>query len=115
MSYNSAYCSVVKASAGTAFQIPLVSTENMQQTIANIKKLGFQAVGLAADGAQPISGEAFAGPTLLIVGNEAQGVAPAARALCDKMLSIPMRGGAESLNVAASAAVALYAWSTRQQ
>ena len=105
--------SVIKASAGTAFQIPLVSMDNMQQTIAQLKKTGFSVYGLAADGKCALPQERFEGPTLLVLGNEAHGVAPAARALCDRTLSVPIGKNVESLNVAASAAIALYAWSLK--
>jgi len=105
---------VIKASAGMAFQLPLVATDNPQQTLAKLKNKGMRVYGLAAQGATPIGEEPFDAPTLLVLGNEATGVAPAARALCDTMLAIPIAPQAESLNVAASAAVALYAWSTRQ-
>ena len=104
---------VVRASAGMAFRVPLVVLDNMQQAIAELKKKGFVVYGLAAQSKHPVAGEPFAAPALMIFGNEAHGVAPAARALCDTMLSIPMSPRAESLNVAASAAVALYAWSLR--
>ena len=82
---------------------------NPQQTIAALKKKGVRVLGLAADGAVPLEQEPFSTPTMLIFGNEAEGVAPYARALCDAMLSIDIEPKAESLNVAASAAVALYA------
>lgn len=100
---------VIRASAGMAFQVPLVGTPNPQQTIAALKKKGVRVLGLAADGALPLKDEPFAGCSMLVVGNEAEGVAPYARALCDEMLSIDIEPKAESLNVAASAAVALYA------
>ncbi|HEY4501564.1 MAG TPA: 23S rRNA (guanosine(2251)-2'-O)-methyltransferase RlmB [Candidatus Paceibacterota bacterium] len=100
---------VVRASAGMAFQVPLVGVVNPQQTIAALKKKGVRVLGLAADGALPLEQEHFAACSMLIVGNEAEGVAPYARALCDEMLSIDIEPKAESLNVAASAAVALYA------
>jgi 23S rRNA (guanosine2251-2'-O)-methyltransferase len=102
---------VIKASAGSVFQIPLIAIQNMQQIIALFKKKGFRVYGLAADGGKSLSDEQFEGPTLLVLGNEAQGIVPAARVVCDEILSVPMAGGTESLNVAASAAVALYAWS----
>lgn len=101
--------SVIRASAGMAFQIPLVGVANPQQTIAALKKKGVKVFGLAADGAIKLGEEQFDAPTMLIFGNEAEGIAPYARALCDSMLSIDIEDRAESLNVAASAAVALYA------
>ncbi|MDB5225280.1 MAG: rRNA methyltransferase [Candidatus Adlerbacteria bacterium] len=105
---------VIRSSAGMAFQIPLVGVPNPQQTIAALKKKGVRVLGLAADGAVPLAQEPFKAPTMLILGNEAEGVAPYARALCDAMLSIDIEPKAESLNVAASAAVALYAARTRR-
>lgn len=101
--------SVIRASAGMAFQVPLVGVPNPQQTIAALKKKGARVLGLAADGAVRLEQEPFKQPTMLVLGNEAEGVAPYARALCDAMLSIDIESKAESLNVAASAAVALYA------
>ncbi len=101
---------VIRASAGMAFHIPLVVTDNPQQTLAQLKKKGVRIYGLAADGGTALVDEPFTAPTLVVVGNEAEGIAPYARALCDTMLSIDLEPEAESLNVAASAAIALYAW-----
>lgn len=104
---------VVKSSAGMAFRVPLVSVENSQQALALLKKKGVKVYGLAADAKQDIGDEAFDAPTMLIFGNEGEGIAPAARALCDTMLAIPLSPRAESLNVAASSAVALHLWSSK--
>lgn len=101
---------VIRASAGMAFQIPLVATDNPQQLLAQLKKKGMRVYGLAADGKRSLAEERFEAPTVLVVGNEAEGVAPYARALCDHMLAIDIEPHAESLNVAASAAIACYAW-----
>ncbi len=107
--------SVIRASAGMAFQVPLVGVPNPQQTIAALKKKGVRVLGLAADGKVALEQEPFVVPTMLVLGNEAEGVAPYARALCDAMLSIDIEPKAESLNVAASAAVALYAARLKRQ
>lgn len=103
----------IKASAGTAFSIPLVEMTNMQQALAQLKKKGVVVYGLEAGAKKPLQDEPFSAPTLLVLGNEAAGIAPAAKALCDHTLSIPLSAGVESLNVAASGAVALYAWRQR--
>lgn len=100
---------VIRSSAGMAFQVPLVGVANPQQTIAALRKKGVRVLGLAADGSVRLEQEPFKEPVMLVFGNEAEGVAPYARALCDAMLSIDIEPEAESLNVAASAAVALYA------
>ncbi len=104
---------VVKSSAGMAFRIPLVTVENTQQAIAQIKKTGVRVYGLAGDGKNSIVDEKFDAPSMFILGNEGQGIAQSARVVCDKILSIPLDSRAESLNVAASSAVALFAWSSQ--
>ena len=104
---------VIKASAGTAFSIPLVEVNTVQQDLSKLKKAGVKIYGLAGNAPRSVAEEAFVAPTMFVFGNEAHGIAPAARALCDHILSIPISPKAESLNVAASAAVALFAWGAR--
>ncbi len=106
---------VIKTSAGMAFRVPLVTLDNMQQGVALLKKKGVRVYGLTAGGKTSVTTEQFSTPSLFVLGNEAEGVAPAAKALCDTMLSIPINARAESLNVAASAAVVLYAWSAQHK
>jgi 23S rRNA (guanosine2251-2'-O)-methyltransferase len=104
---------VIKASAGMAFRVPLVTVENTQQALALLKKKGMRVHGLAGEAQKSVDGEPFAEPAVFVLGNESEGIPASARALCDQMLSIPLHSRAESLNVATAAAVALYAWSRR--
>ena len=104
---------VVKVSAGMAFKVPLVKVGNINQTIADLKKRGFWIYGLAGEGANSLPKEKFDAPAVFIVGNEGKGVREKTREACDVLLSIPMDPKCESLNAAASAAVALYAWSAQ--
>ena len=104
---------VLKVSAGMAFRIPLVSVSNEQQALADLKKRGFKVFGLSGEGVQTIVEEEFEHPTVFILGNEGSGIASNLKPLCDKVLKIPIHKKTESLNVAASAAVALFAWSAK--
>ncbi len=104
---------VIKASAGMAFRVPLVVVDNVQQAIAQLKKKGVRVHGLAGEASKNIDTEGFNEPALFVLGNESEGIPASARALCDQMLSVPMSSRAESLNVATSGAVALYAWSRK--
>ena len=104
---------VIKASAGMAFTLPLVSLDNIQQVVSDLKKRGFRAYGLAGDGKQSIEKEEFDKPSLFILGNESKGLPQKTSQICDRILSIPIEQKAESLNVAASAAITLYAWRTK--
>ncbi|HVU80131.1 MAG TPA: 23S rRNA (guanosine(2251)-2'-O)-methyltransferase RlmB [Candidatus Paceibacterota bacterium] len=106
---------VIKASAGMAFRVPLITVDNPQQALAALKKKGMRVHGLAGEAGKSIDGEPFAEPAIFVLGNESEGISGSARALCDQMLSIPLHSRAESLNVATAAAVALYAWSRRHQ
>lgn len=103
---------VLKVSAGMAFRIPLVSIAGYQQTLSDLRKRGFTVYGFEAGGT-PLAEEAFAAPSVFVFGNEGQGLPGAVRPLCDRTVAISMHPRAESLNVAAAAAAALYAWSTQ--
>jgi 23S rRNA (guanosine2251-2'-O)-methyltransferase len=104
---------VVKASAGMAFRVPLVSIGNVNQTVDTLAKMGFKTYGLAMNGTQNLAEEKFDAPTLIIVGNEGAGIRQKTLERCDVKLSIPMDPRCESLNASVSAAVVLYQWSTK--
>lgn len=106
---------VVKVSAGMAFQVPLVSISNVNETLRDLKKRGFWTYGLDGAAKQSIHDEKFDAPSAFILGNEANGVRQKTLEVCDIPLIIPMNSKCESLNVAASAAVALYAWSVHHK
>lgn len=106
---------VIKSSAGMAFSIPLVSVSNLQKTISDMKKEGYRVYGLAGEGKKSIVDESFPAKSLFIMGNESQGLPKSTVELCDALISIPIDSRAESLNVAAAAAVTLYQWRTKHQ
>ena len=86
----------VRASMGSIFSMPPVSGGPSQ--------LGRPVVGLAAHGGEPPDDEPVGA---LIVGSERHGLSDEAAAACDRLWTIPLAGEAESLNVAAAAAIAL--------
>jgi 23S rRNA (guanosine2251-2'-O)-methyltransferase len=102
---------VVKVSAGMAFRIPLVRIGNVNETIRDLKKRGFWIYGLEGDSKSSITREKFDAPAVFVLGNEGVGIRQKTKELCDVLLAIPMHPRAESLNVAASGAVALHVWS----
>jgi 23S rRNA (guanosine2251-2'-O)-methyltransferase len=104
---------VVKVSAGMAFRVPLVQIGNVNNTLEDLKKRGFWVYGLDGEAKQSIVDETFEKATALVLGNEGDGIRVKTLELCDIPVSIPMSPDCESLNVAASAAVALYAWSSK--
>ena len=104
---------VVKASAGMAFRVPLVSISNVNQAVDELRKLSFRSYGLAMDGSRALGDEKFDAPSLVIVGNEGEGIRQKTLERCDVHLRIPMDARAESLNASVSAAIVMYQWSLR--
>ena len=90
----------LRASAGAVFRVPLGEAAG-------------QRVGLVAHGGSPLGELEFGDPTVFVVGSEREGLPEDALARCDVVATIPTSGPAESLNVAAAGAIALYEWSRR--
>lgn len=105
---------VIRASAGSVFHLPLAEFADTAALLDQLNAAGYEI--WAADGAgEETWGSGLATPAALagrkiawVFGNEAHGVAPEILAAADHRLSIPIYGQAESLNVAAAAALCLY-------
>jgi RNA methyltransferase, TrmH family len=103
----------VRASAGSLFHLPVVVGVPLAAAAAGLRGAGLQV--LAADGRAPRrlddleSAGRLGQPTAWLFGNEAWGLPAGALALADEAVAVPIYGRAESLNLAAAAAVCLYA------
>jgi RNA methyltransferase, TrmH family len=100
----------VRASAGSLFHVDVVRGAPLEDVIDRFRAAGVTV--LAADGGGEAAldelGTELAGPVLWLFGNEARGVPAGLAARADARVRIPMRGRAESLNLAAAAAICLY-------
>ena len=100
----------VRASAGSLFHVDVVRGADLASLVPVLRDAGVTV--LAADGGGEAAldevGAQLAGPALWLFGNEARGVPGELVALADARVRIPMRGRAESLNLAAAAAICLY-------
>jgi 23S rRNA (guanosine2251-2'-O)-methyltransferase len=104
---------VVKASAGMVFTIPLVSIGNVNHTIQQLKESGFWIYGLDGEARTTVQEEQFEKPSVFILGNEGSGIRQKTLEHCDIPLRIPMVQHVESLNASVAAAIVCYAWSTK--
>ncbi len=108
---------VVRSTVGSLFHLPVVVERDLATALDAVRSAGLQV--LAADGGGDLElfdpGLDLAAPTAWLLGNEAWGLPPERRALADKVVSIPIYGRAESLNLATAAAVCLYASAQRQR
>ena len=102
----------VRASAGSLFHLPVVAGARLEDVVVTLREAGLRIV--AADGRtgrpldDPEVQARLAGPTAWMFGNEAWGLPPELVALADEPVAVPIYGRAESLNLAAAAAVCLY-------
>jgi TrmH family RNA methyltransferase len=102
----------VRATAGSLFHLPVVTGVSAAEAAAALRAAGLRI--LAADGRGSRSLDELAdagqlsGPTAWLFGNEAWGLPDDLRALADETVAVPIYGRAESLNLAAAAAVCLY-------
>lgn len=101
---------VVKVSAGMAFALPLISIGNVNTTLRDLKERGFWVYGLSGEGDTKLPDEEFTKPSVFVLGNEGRGLREKTEEVCDFTLSIPIENKVESLNVASSSAVVMYAW-----
>jgi len=109
----------VRASAGSLFHLPVVAGARLTDAVAAMRDAGLRIV--AADGRagryldDPDVQARLAEPTAWMFGNEAWGLPPELVALADEPIAVPIYGRAESLNLAAAAAVCLYASARAQR
>jgi TrmH family RNA methyltransferase len=109
----------VRASAGSIFHLDLVVADSVLDVIAACRSAGLQVLatsGAATDDLDElIDQQRLAAPTAWLFGNEAHGLAAEVVRACDLAVRVPIHGAAESLNLAAAAAVCLYSSARAQR
>jgi tRNA G18 (ribose-2'-O)-methylase SpoU len=101
---------VLRVSMGMALRLPVLASESLERDLARLgASWGFTTVATTLDPAAETL-DAFRRPErlALVFGSESAGLDPAWTSRCDRRLTIPMRPGAESLNVAIAAGIILY-------
>lgn len=99
---------VLRASAGTWFQLPLRSTDQFQEDLQQYQQQGIQLIATAAHAPQAYWQVDYRVPSLILIGNEGAGLSASVLALADHQVHIPIAPGVESLNAAIAAALLLY-------
>jgi tRNA G18 (ribose-2'-O)-methylase SpoU len=100
----------VRVSMGTVFKLPLVRLNDLAEDLRRLgRDLGVELLATVLDDdAEPIERVRRAKRTGILFGNEAQGLSAEAVELCQRRVTIPMRLGTDSLNVAVSAGIFMY-------
>jgi 23S rRNA (guanosine2251-2'-O)-methyltransferase len=97
-----------KASAGAVEHLPIARVRNLADFLEQAKQAQAWVYGAAAEAATPYTQPDYAGRTVLVLGSEGSGLRPRVAGACDQLISLPLRGRIDSLNVSAAAAVLLY-------
>ncbi|ANE45101.1 rRNA methyltransferase [Paenibacillus swuensis] len=97
----------IRSTMGSLFHLPVVEGA-LSEWLPRAADTGVNVVGTSLQAEHPLYAQDFKASTWIIVGNEAAGVSPEAEAFVTDRVIIPMRGEAESLNVAMAATVLLY-------
>jgi TrmH family RNA methyltransferase len=98
----------LRASAGSIFALPVLEMTDTAALIESLKTAGLQVLATTLDGDLSLDDATLSTPTAWLFGTEAHGLAPDVAERADARVLIPMSGSAESLNVAAAAAICLY-------
>lgn len=99
---------VSKASAGAVEHIPIVQVTNLVQTIDRLKSLNIWVLGVEANSKTNYTQWDFRTATAIVMGSEGKGIRRLVKEHCDTLVSIPLLGKVNSLNVSVATAIILY-------
>ena len=99
---------VCRSSAGAVEHVSVAVVPNLARYLGEVKRGDLWIFGAVGDGAKPMWQTDLSGGVALVFGAEGKGLRPLVRRTCDEVVSIPMAGRVESLNVSVAAAVLLY-------
>jgi len=98
---------VMKVSAGAAAYLKVAEVHNLARAMVQLKNHGFWIYGADLGGTPPAKCE-FAGRSALVMGAEGKGLGRLVAEHCDRLITIPMTGHVDSLNVSVAAGIILY-------
>jgi 23S rRNA (guanosine2251-2'-O)-methyltransferase len=99
---------VSKVASGAAETMPYFMVTNLARTLGELKERNIWCIGTSDDAPKTIYDVDLKGPVALVLGAEGEGMRQLTRKTCDELVSIPMHGAVESLNVSVASGVCLY-------
>ena len=99
---------VAKVASGAADTVPYFMVTNLARTLGELKERNIWVVGTSGDAPKSLYQMDLKGPTALVLGAEGDGMRQLTRKTCDELISIPMAGAVESLNVSVASGVCLF-------
>jgi 23S rRNA (guanosine2251-2'-O)-methyltransferase len=99
---------VRKVACGAAETVPFIAVTNLARTIRELKEAGVFVVGTTKDAPSTLLNTKLEGPIALVLGAEGDGMRRLTQETCDALITIPMYGSVESLNVSVASGICLY-------
>lgn len=99
---------VLKTSAGAAEWLSIYMVKNIARTLQDLKEFSVWIYGAEGDGGRAYEEEKYPPRTTLVMGSEGKGLRHLVKEKCDVLISIPMLGRINSLNVSVATGVLLY-------
>ena len=99
---------VAKVASGAAETVPYFMVTNLARTLNELKERNIWCIGTSGDADKTIYDVDLKDPVALVLGAEGDGMRQLTRKTCDQLVSIPMMGAVESLNVSVASGVCLY-------
>jgi len=97
-----------KVASGAADTVPYITVTNLARTMRELKEREIWLIGTTEDADKGLYDADFSGGTALVMGSEGEGMRRLTRETCDLLVSVPMLGSVESLNVSVASGVCLY-------
>jgi 23S rRNA (guanosine2251-2'-O)-methyltransferase len=97
-----------KVASGAADTVPYITVTNLARTLRELKERDIWVIGTDDNAEKGLYEADFAAPAALVMGSEGEGMRRLTRDTCDVLVSIPMAGSVESLNVSVASGVCLY-------
>jgi 23S rRNA (guanosine2251-2'-O)-methyltransferase len=99
---------VAKVASGAAETVPYFMVTNLARTLNELKERNIWVIGTSDVAPKTLYQADLKGPVALVLGAEGDGMRQLTAKTCDELVSIPMRGAVESLNVSVASGVCLY-------
>jgi 23S rRNA (guanosine2251-2'-O)-methyltransferase len=99
---------VRKVACGAAETVPFIAVTNLARTIRELKDAGVFVVGTTMDAPSTLLNTQLKGPIAIVLGAEGDGMRRLTVETCDALMTIPMFGSVESLNVSVASGICLY-------
>lgn len=101
---------VVRSTMGALFRVPVVVTEDLELALRQLKDGGYRACAAHLQGSVDYRKADWQEKTVLMIGNEANGLSEKLTLCADSRVIIPMQGNVESLNASVAAALLMFEW-----